>query len=242
MPRLVRRRLVWLPTVWGLLAVVVAAALTLALAGMASARWLGRHLAQSEPAAAGSGQGARTLVVEGWLSAGDLDAAVAAFRQGRYERVLVTGGPFDEWPEERHFPSYAERAADYLRRHGLADTVVTAVPAPASAQDRTFQSAVMVREWAARTGTRLDAIDLFSSGVHSRRSRLVFAMALGPGVEVGVLAAPPSGYELDRWWKTSAGAKAVLGEAISVAWTRCCFWPALPGSVRQRRAGPEPRQ
>ena len=235
-PGLFRRRSLWVPTAWGLMVLVLLAI----VAALAFGRWIGPHLAHSAPAAGLDGHGARTLVVEGWLTAGDLDAAIAAFGARRYERVVVTDGPFEDWPEEKRFSNYAERAADHLRRHGLAAAPVIAVPAPASAQNRSYLSAVMVREWAARSGTRLDAIDLFSAGVHARRSQLVFRMALGPGVEVGVLAAPAHDYEVERWWRTSAGAKAVLGETLSVAWTHCCFWPAAHGSFNERWAVPEP--
>ena len=221
---LLRRRSVWVPTLWGWALLLLALAATAVLVG----RWVGGHLARSEPARGTDGAGARTLVVEGWIPAGNLDAAAAAFRAGRYERVVVTGGPFDDWPDERRFATHAERAADYLRRHGLAEASITALPAPPTAQDRTFASAVVVRDWAARSGTALRAIDLFSAGVHAHRSRLVYRLAFGPDVEIGVLAAAPEGYDPARWWTTSAGAKAVLGEVVSVGWTHCCFWPSAP--------------
>ena len=110
---------------------------------------------------------------------------------------------------------------------------------PTSAQDRTFLSAVVVRDWLRRQGGTTDAVDLFSGGVHARRSRLVFRMAFGPEVDVGVFAAAPRRYALERWWTTSEGAKAVLGEAIGLAWTACCFAPPAPGSHEER--APVPR-
>jgi len=235
LPAFRRRREVWVPTLLGTTVVLLFAL----AATLVFAHGVGRYLARSDPARGTEGQGAQTLVVEGWLSAGDLDAAVLAFRAGRYQRVLVSGGPFEDWPEGKRFATYAERAADYLRRHGLAEATVAAVPAPASAQDRSFLSAVVVRDWSARAGTPLGAIDVFSSGVHAHRSRLVYRMAFGPSVEVGVLAAAPSGYDIDRWWATSAGAKLVVGEVLSVAWTRCCFWPGPRGSFSERWAIPE---
>jgi len=70
--------------------------------------------------------------------------------------------------------------------------------------------------------------------VHARRSWLVYRMAFGDGVEVGVLSARPTGYDLQRWWTTSTGVKTVIGEALSLAWTKCCFWPAPKGSHEER--------
>ena len=235
MPALFRRRHVWLPTLWGVaLSLVALAAFAAVLIANAPA-----YLAVTEPARGADGTGARLLIVEGWMDDRELDQAVAVFRRGRYERIVTTGGPLESWVG---FPvpwtDYAERSARYLAAHGLADATIDAVPAPASAQDRTFLSAVVVRDWAARQRIRLDAVDLLSVGVHARRSRMMFRAAFGPGVEVGVIAAQPRFYDPQRWWKTSVGAKLVLGESISLAWTACCFWPPPVGSHEERWALP----
>jgi len=234
LPALIRRRQVWLPTLWG--AVLLCGLLAIALLG--AARTVGGFLARSDPAGGADGLGARTLVVEGWLDPRELDAAIATARRGRYERVVTSGGPIESWHDGVVWPSYAARAADYLRRHGLEGPVV-AVAAPASAKDRTFLSAVVVREWLRREQPGLDTIDVFSAGAHARRSRLAYRMAFGSGVEVGVIAATPRSYDIDRWWTSSEGAKTVLNELLSLAWTKCCFWPADDGSREGRWGVPK---
>ena len=221
MPKLFRRRHVWLPTVWG---TVVLLAIVAAL-GVAALSQLGGYLAPTRFAVGSDGRGARTLVVEGWLDDDALGDAVALARSGRYDRVVTSGGPIETWREIQPWPTYADRAAAYLLRHGVRETPVIAVAAPALEQDRSYLSAVVVRDWARTQRLSLATIDVFSAGVHARRSRLVYAMAFGPGVDVGIVAAPPRRYRLDRWWATSEGTKAVLSEALSLAWTRCCFWP-----------------
>lgn len=223
-----------MPTVWGTVVLITLAALLLVLA----ARGAGSLLLVNEPARGSDGQGARLLVVEGWLDETELADAAEAYRRGRYERVVTSGGPIESWRVSQAAATYAERAADYLRRHGLVDVQVAAAPAPASAQDRTFLSAVVVREWVEREGLKIDAIDLYSAGVHSRRSRAVYRLAFGDRAEVGVLAATPRSYDADRWWLTSSGTKAVLGELLSLTWTTCCFWPPPRGSHEVRWAQP----
>jgi hypothetical protein len=225
LPRLFRRRKVWLPTFWGgllMLAVAVALAAGLALSAFAL-------MAPQAPA-----PGARTLVVEGWIDRAELRHAAAAARKGRYDRVLTTGGPIEPEIDLGDRKNLAARAAAELRAIGLTEVPVIAVPAPASAQDRTYLSAVMVREWVAQNDPALASLDLYSAGVHARRSWLVYRMAFGDAVEVGVLSAPPTHYEPPRWWTTSTGVKTVIGEAISLAWTKCCFWPAPKGSHEER--------
>ena len=115
---------------------------------------LGAYLAPTERAVGNDGRGARTLIVEGWLDDDALGEAIAHARSGRYERVVTSGGPIETWREIQPWPTYAERAADYLRRHGVRETPVVAVPAPALAQDRSFLSAVVVRDWARARGFR----------------------------------------------------------------------------------------
>jgi len=202
-------------------------------------RHLAVYLAPNQPATTQDGGTARTLVVEGWLDEDALDDAVALVSRGRYERILVSGGPIEGWRDERRFATFAERAADYLRRHGVTAIPVVSVPAPASARDRSFLSAVLVRDWLRRHAADTQAIDLFSAGVHARRSRLVYRLAFGPEVEVGVFAAAPRGYRLERWWSTSEGAKTAIGELLSLAWTKCCFWPGPSASQEGRGAVPK---
>jgi hypothetical protein len=223
-PALLRRREIWIPTAWGWLAILVLGGLVL----LFGVRNIHDFLSPSEAA------GARVLAVEGWLSPEEFDSAVAAVRAGGYERVVTTGGAIPDGVELFGRASYAEFARDQLIRRGLAEALVIAVPAPASAQDRTFLSAVMVREWAEKSGLALDALDVYSSGAHSRRTRLVYRLAFGSGVRIGILAARPSGYDPEAWWKSSAGTKTVLSEAVGWVWTKLFFHPAASGSSAEK--------
>ena len=229
---LFRRRQVWLPTLSGtlvLLALVSAALLALGLRA-------NDFLALNAPTQGVHGAGTRALVVEGWIDEADLLQAIAVARRGRYDRVLTTGGPIEPWSDVGHWGTFAERAAAYLRTHGVTEVPVIAVPAPASVTERTYLSAVQVREWAQRSGARLGAIDVFSVGAHARRSRAVYRLAFGSDVEIGVLAAVPQDFDAQRWWASSSGVKSVIGEILSLAWTTCCFWPAAPEPVNPAAA------
>jgi hypothetical protein len=214
LPALVARRRVWVPTLWGWLAL----ALVMLGAGLAAAPALYPFLAPNDP------PGARVLAVEGWMPASALEQAATAIRKGQYELVLTTGGPSDAWPLTH--ATYAERAADYLKRAGVSAERIVAVPAPPSPEERTYRSAVAVREWAKRNGARLEAIDVYSLATHARRTRLLYRRALGGDVRVGVRAANPVDYDPAAWWRTSAGARQVLEEAIGLLWVGLFFQPS----------------
>lgn len=218
--KLLRRRHVWLPTVWGWLVLLLACGALALLAAL----HLYAFLALQQPAA-----GARLLVVEGWMPSPELDQALRVYREGGYERVVTTGGPIENEFEREGSETYAERARAYLVRHGLAADAVVAVPSPATARRRSYMNAVVVHEWAARSGVAIDALDVFSLGPHSRRSWLLNSRAFGPQVRIGVISATPTSYDPNAWWRTSAGTKEVLTEAIAWFWTELFLHPEPAG-------------
>jgi hypothetical protein len=220
---LFRQRRIWLPTILGWFVLLLLSIVT----GILLVRNIHSFLAQNEPV------GAHILVIEGWLSPKELDQAVQSFKKGGYERIVTTGGPILGWPELFIHSNYAKIAADYLQQQGIPNSVILIVPAPASAQERTFLSAVVLRQSARNLGIDLDAFDVFSNGAHSRRSRLLFQMAFGPKVHVGVLAAHPADYDPMAWWRRSSGIESVIYQSIGLLWVKCCFWPGTPGSQQE---------
>jgi uncharacterized SAM-binding protein YcdF (DUF218 family) len=220
---LFRPRQIWMPTIYGwffLIAIILVMCLFVV-------NNIYAFLAQNEPVRA------RVLVVEGWLAPEELDQAIQAFKNGGYERVVTTGGPIVGWPELSVYTNYAKLAADYLARHGIPRKLIIAVPTPASAQERTFLSAVVLRDSAHQLGITPDAIDLFSSGAHSRRSRLLFQMAFGQNVRIGILASRPSEYDPEAWWRSSSGVESIVFQSIGLLWVKCFFWPRPPGSQQE---------
>src|SRR5262245_34484509 len=184
--------------------------------------------------------GARVLIVEGWMDPEELDQAQRIYLEGGYQRMLTTGGPLEN-PFDRSdgVNTYADRARGYYVHHGLSAAEVIAVPAPDSEQDRSYLNAVMAREWVATSGTPIDALDVASSGPHSRRSWLLHALAFGPSVRVGVIAVTPDRYNPNTWWRTSDGAKDVITEAIAWLWTSLWFRPPAHGSPQERSGLPD---
>jgi len=203
-----------LPTLWGWLVLL----LVFGGAAFALLRGLYPFLAVSEPV------GASVLVVEGWLGQEELDRAIEVFRAGRYQRVVTTGGPLHSWPRSQPDSTYAHRAADYLRTHGLAAAPITPAPSPITRQDRTYHSALMVRAWAQRSGLVLAKLDVVTHGPHARRSRLLYEKAF-PTVQIGVIAVRPEEYDAERWWRSSTGALDVTEQALGLIWTKFFFNP-----------------
>lgn len=167
----------------------------------------------------------RVLVVEGWGSDDTLQRAVKEFSGGAYDRVHVTGVPLERGEPLSEYKTWAEHGAERLRRYGLRSNVVVAVPAPSVRQDRTFASAVALRRWFETNGGAPASLNVITGGAHARRTRRLFQQAFGPAVKIGVIAAPDTAYDPARWWRSSAGVRAVVDETVAWCYARLFFAP-----------------
>lgn len=224
LPRLFRRREIPVPTAagWLLLFGVAAAGL------LGFARALFPYLAPTDPVGGG------LLVVEGWGGASAFEEAARRWATGRYVHVVATGGPIERDSPIASAHTWAEFGAIALAHLGVPEEALSAVAAPASQQDRTFLSAVEVRDWLASRATPVRQIEVVTLGPHARRSRRLYELAFGSDVAIGVVAAPPEEYDAARWWTSSEGAKSILAETIGWSWTLCCFDPGPRGSHQER--------
>ena len=130
--------------------------------------------------------------------------------------------------------NYAERAADYLLTQGLPEETTAIVRTPYSAQNRTFLNAVMVREWFKQRGVSVTLLDVFSSGVQTRRSRELYQQAFGDQVAIAIVASQSIYFDPNYWWETSATGKGVAVEFTNWVLTKCCFKPGSPGSHKEK--------
>jgi hypothetical protein len=218
-----KQRVIWLPKVWLIIVMLLIVVTMMFFVFKNSAL----YLASNEPTHS------QYLVVEGWQSEQSLLQALKTFREGNYQYLITTGGP-DNRIINPKYKSFAEESATFLLAQGIAPQKIFSVSAPASAQNRTFLSAVMVREWFDLQNKMLDSLDVFTEGVHARRTRVLYQLAFGDKVEIGVYASSPENYNLDTWWQTSSGAKSVITEVVGMIWVTCCFNPGEQGSHQEK--------
>lgn len=169
--------------------------------------------------------GRGVLVVEGWLPDSAMTQVLAAHAAGDYRAVVATGGPVPHGSYLRDFGSFAEMTARTLETVQPAIGTVIAIPAPEVDKDRTFASVLPLRAWMLAQSPVVDKVDVVTYGVHARRSRLLFSLALGDDVDVGVIALPPEGYDAEAWWRYSAGVRTVVGEVLAYGYAKVVFWP-----------------
>lgn len=201
--RLVRRRTIWWPTLftWAWL---------LAIFGSLIAWWYFRaesflSLTERYPA--------RILIVEGWIGHEGIHAAKEEYDRGEYQYVITSGGPMNNrWAVEKW--NYATESHELLLKLGVpADRIIEA-PAQNSESHRTFEAARTVRDVLQSRNLPFTAINVFSFGVHARRSQLVFAKALDRRGKTGVIAWVPAHYRDGVWWHSSERALDLIKETI----------------------------
>jgi uncharacterized SAM-binding protein YcdF (DUF218 family) len=177
---------------------------------------------------------AQVLVVEGWIHEYAIRAALKEFQTNHYQRVFTTGGPVvGIGGYINDFCTSASVGADLLRKNGLANGSLQMVPSRVMDRDRTYSSAVALRNWFRDHNMAVSGIDVVTEDLHARRTRLLFQKALGDKVAVGVIAIPNPDYDARRWWRYSEGFKDVLSEAATYVYARLLFYPSEPPRVEK---------
>jgi hypothetical protein len=179
---------------------------------------------------------ARILVVEGWIDEDALEAAKALQKINRYDLVLVAGGRIEKGFFEASYGTFAELGMTRLKNMGYTATNLVAVPSSDAPKDRTYHSALSVRDYLLKTPYR--SLDLLSTSVHSRRSWLMYRHALGPEFKIGIYAAPSTEFDPKHWYRKSSGVRTVMSEAISFLYARFLFRPDAFESPPELKASP----
>jgi len=180
---------------------------------------------------------ANILVVEGWINEYAIRAAVKEFQSNHYERVFTTGGPVVGTGRYiNDFHTSASVGADLLRKNGLPNGSVQMVPSRVMDRDRTYGSAVALRNWFRDHNMAVSGINILTEDLHARRTRLLFQKAFGKDVQVGIIAVANVDYPANRWWHYSQGLKDVVSESAAYVYARLFFFPSEPAPVQKGAA------
>ncbi len=170
---------------------------------------------------------AKILVVEGWINEYAIRAAAEEFKAGSYQRIFTTGGPVEGSGRYiNDFHTNASVGADLLKGVGVPDESVQMVPSREMNRDRTYASAVALRNWFREHNMPVPSVNVLTENVHARRTRLLFEKALGNNVAIGIIAVPNPDYDARRWWRYSEGVKDVVSQTVTYLYTKLLFYPS----------------
>jgi uncharacterized SAM-binding protein YcdF (DUF218 family) len=164
---------------------------------------------------------ADVLVVEGWVHPYAIQAAASEFRTGSYKQIFSTGGPVvGKGGYINDYNTAASVGADRLKKIGVPDQLIQMVPSREGNRDRTYSSALALKQWLDEQGVSLHGINIVTQDVHARRTRLLFQKALGPNTAVGIIAVSSPDYDSRRWWRSSEAAQVVMAEVVGYVYAR----------------------
>jgi uncharacterized SAM-binding protein YcdF (DUF218 family) len=167
-----------------------------------------------------------TLVVEGWIQEFGIQTAVKEFQIGRYKHLFTTGGPVrGNGGYVNDYQTSASVGAELLKKFGISNESVQMVPSHVIGRDRTYSSAVALRNWVRARHVEVDSLNIVTEDTHARRTRLLFARAFGPNVRVGVIAVPDPDYDARHWWRYSEGVEKVIEESVAYIYALFFFHP-----------------
>ena len=180
------------------------------------------------------------LVVEGWIHQYAIREGAEEFKTGSYKRIFTTGGPENgNGGYTNDYNTSASVGAENLKKFGLSDEVVQMVPSRVIGRERTYSSAVALRDWFREHNTPVHSFNVLTEGAHARRTCLLYQKAFGRNVMVGIIAVANPDYNPTQWWRYSDGVREVIGESIAYIYAKFFFYPPRSWS---EKTGVDPRK
>ena len=147
------------------------------------------------------------------------------FKSNNYKLLIVTGAPLEYGDLLAPCRNTARVAGLSLLRLGFDSTKLVMIGTDDIRNERTYNSAVRLRQWLVTNRPDITAVNLMTMGVHGGRSRMLFRKALGDSVKVGIISVPNFYYGPDSWWKSSKGFRETMNEAIGYYYIKFFFHP-----------------
>jgi hypothetical protein len=174
------------------------------------------------------------LVVEGWVPRYAIRAGAEEFKTGSYQHIFTTGGPVEgNGGYTNDYNTSASVGTEVLKKFGLPDDLVQMVPSRVIGRDRTYSSAVALRDWFREHNTPVHSINVLTVDAHARRTRLLYQKAFGRDVTVGIIAVSNPDYNPSEWWRYSDSVREVIGESIAYIYARFFFYPSVSSSDKE---------
>lgn len=172
---------------------------------------INRFLAVNSP----TGQG--ILVVEAWIPSQALPEAAHIFQTGSYRYLVVVGSQVSTC---EHSPNYADLAANDLAKLVPAKDKIVKIEMPYQPTKHTFATANGFKQWFLISGEGTCCVDVYTVGVHARKSWITFQSVLGSNYQVGVIAGPETSYNQKYWLASPRGLWIVARNLAGYLYTR----------------------
>jgi hypothetical protein len=158
------------------------------------------------------------LVVEAWIPKATLAESIKSYDKGSYRYLVVVGEPRSPNDSQTN----AARAVTELKRLGFDTVELVEVDVPFQSRNRTVAKARALKQWLEDSKRPIRSVDVFTVGVHARKSWVLFRHVLGDGYQVGIVAGPESTYNPKLWAISRRGlylvARNLVGYVYAKLW------------------------
>ena len=169
----------------------------------------------------------KTLVLEGWVPAYAIKDAIAYYNENDYDRIIVTGLPIVNYEFISPYKNTAEATVLALKYYGYSDSVYIANIPTSILIDRTYNTAVATKMLFDENRNWPKNFNIYSVGVHARRSRFMFEKAFGRDFSIGIIAHRDRTFDPKHWWKSSKGFRNVSNEFVATLYVMLFFHPDI---------------
>ncbi len=225
--KLFKRKMCVKPTIWGWLVIIA----VILLVGRASLTGIVKFLSLNDPVES------KTMVLEGWVPTYAVKDAMKYFRDNEYERLIITGIPIVNYEFIAPYKNTAEATLLAVRYYGYNDTVYLAEIPTTVLVDRTYNTAVETKLLFDSNPDWPKSMNIYSVGVHARRTYTMFRNAFGNTYNIGVLSQRDRTFDPMSWWKSSKGFRNVSNEFIATLYVMAFFHPNLKDAINKINYG-----
>lgn len=177
-----------------------------------------------------------TLVLEGSAPTYVVKDALKYYNENGYDRLIVTGIPIVTYEFIAPYKNTADATVRALRYYGFDDTAYVA-PIPSNILiDRTYNTAIVTR-MLFEDNNWPHNLDIYTVGVHSRRSRMMFEKAFGADYDIGIISHRDRTFAPNHWWKSSKGFRNVSNEFVATLYVSMFFHPDYLASKHKLETG-----
>jgi len=170
------------------------------------------------------------LIVDGLLPGYGYDSIVSLVKKNSYKYLITTGADVDYvYNSGEHF-NIAEFSYNVLSTKDIGDCKLYKAPAHNVVRDRTFTSAITLKNWFVRNKIFPWKINIVSFSCHARRTWILYRKAFRQYAEVGIITIPDMSYNYKKWYNNSKGVRMVLSETIGYIYSTVFFHPKIRGN------------
>jgi hypothetical protein len=164
------------------------------------------------------------LVIEGFLPDYTLRNMMREFHDGDYDKIIILGKPIGQGYYLTGYKTSADLIKETLISMGMDSTLIHTVSIPSTVKrDQTYCTGLLLSQWIDTTNTKLSRVNIYTLGCHARRSYLLFQVALGKNIDVGIISGEDRSYDKVKWWKSSKGFRTVFNESLAYLYVKLLF-------------------